>query len=65
MKKALLTLVGSEIFREVLLHLYRYGYHHPTYQPDTHICTAGVKETWHGPRAGDSGSALNFKENGR
>ena len=35
-------------------------YHH-----DTHICTVGVQEPWQGPRSGDSGSALNFKENGR
>ena len=35
-------------------------YHHAT-----HICTVGVQEPWQGPRGGDSGSALNFKENGR
>ena len=35
------------------------------YNHGIHICTTGVQEYWHGPRAGDSGSALNLKENGR
>ena len=35
------------------------------YNHGIHICTTGVQEPWQGPRSGDSGSALNLKENGR
>ena len=46
-------------------HVLRYGYFPSQYQPDINICTAGRTEVWHGPRPGDSGSALMMEENGR
>ena len=35
------------------------------YSSTIHLCTHGLHQMVNGPRAGDSGSALNFKENGR
>ena len=46
-------------------HVLRYGYSPGQYRRDIHICTAGRTEVWHGPRPGDSGSALMMEENGR
>ena len=46
-------------------HVVRYGYSPSQYQPSINICTAGRTEVWHGPRPGDSGSALMMEENGR
>ena len=46
-------------------HVLRYGYFPSQYQPSINICTAGRTEVWHGPRPGDSGSALMMEENGR
>ena len=43
----------------------RTGWGYREYNQYLQMCTTGVKEAWHGPRAGDSGSALNLKENGR
>ena len=37
----------------------------PAYSSTIHLCTHGLQKFVNGPRAGDSGSALNFKENGR
>ena len=43
----------------------RKGWNSREYLDNTHICTTGVNKIWHGPRQGDSGSSLIFKENGR